>query len=800
MFDALRQDVRYAVRGLRRTPGFTVAVVLTLALGIGTNTAIFSLVDQLLLRPLPYPDGERIVRIHETEIGGSDHSDVNPANWMDWQRQSQTLASLAAWDPGAFTLTGVGEPERLQTLFVSAEFFPLLGVQPLLGRVISPEDDRPNAPRVAVLTYALWQRRFNGEPGVIGRVIQLNEAPAEIIGVMPQGFRFVFQDTDFWTAFRLDRNRSWRTTAGRFMSVVARVKPTATVEQARTEIEAIARSLAQTYSFNRNMTVQLVPIRQELVGNLQASLLVLYGAVVVLLAIACLNVANLLLARSISRRREIAVRSSIGAGHAEIVRQLLVESALLAATGGILGVLFARWSLSALLALTPTELVPFGELRLDRVILTYVAGLSVLTGIVVGLVPAVAATRRSIAASLRSNGQHTVTHSPRVQQLLVVGQVAMTVVLLCGAGLLIRTVAALNDANAGFDRRNLLTMELALPVARYSDADRVTEFFRQAREALGQLPGVDSAAAAASLPVTGAPAGGTGFHILGTPQPPPTEGPSTKARVITPEYFRTLGVPILQGREFTDADTELVFVVNEAFASRYLRNRDPLATAISVHMQRENPYARIIGVVGDVSEGSLWNSAEPTVFYSHRQMPMNALVLLLRGPNAGGLTRGAIEAIRQLDPNLAVANVRTIDSTLGESVARERLMAVISSAFALSGLLLASLGLYGLLAFVVAERTREIGIRITLGARMGALLRGVLGGGLRLVVVGAAIGVFAAIVVSRSVRFLFFGVNPYDPATYAAVLLLLGVVAAVATLVPARRAANVDPVIALRAD
>jgi predicted permease len=388
MLDAVWQDVRHAVRGFRHTPGFALVIVLTLALGIGTNTAIFSIVDQLLLRPLPYPDGNQLVRIHETNSARGSRSDVSPANWLDWRRQSHTFESLAAWDPAAATLTGAGEAERLQALLVSAEFFPTLGVQPLLGRTVSAEDDRPNAPRVAVLSHALWQRRFNGDPAAIGRIIQLNETPTEIIGVMPPDFRFVFQDTDYWTAFRLDRTRAWRDTAGRFMSVVGRVRATATIADARTEMEAIARELAQTYRFNRETTVELVPLREELVGRLQASLLVLYGAVVVLLGIVCLNVANLFLARSLSRRRDLAIRSSIGAGRFAIVRQVLVESVVLAAFGGLLGVLFARWGVNALIAFTPTEVMPLAALPLDRRVLFYAFGVSVLTGIVVGVIPA----------------------------------------------------------------------------------------------------------------------------------------------------------------------------------------------------------------------------------------------------------------------------------------------------------------------------------------------------------------------------------------------------------------------------
>jgi predicted permease len=548
--------------------------------------------------------------------------------------------------------------------------------------------------------------------------------------------------------------------------------------------------------------VELVPLRQEFTGDIRASLLLLYGAVVMLLVIACFNVANLLLARSISRRQEIAVRASIGAGRGALVRQSLAESLVLAVIAGLLGVLFARWSLNALLAFTSLDVLPLSELRLDRRFLFYAFAVSVMSGIVVGLLPALVTTHRSLAAVLRSN-TYTVTQAPRMQQALVVGQVALTVVLLSGAGLLIRTVTALTEADSGLDRRDLLTMEVELPDARYGEG-RGVEFFRQLQDRLAQVPGVESAAAANSLPVTGTPVGRTSFDILGQGESPISERPSAVIRVVTPGYFRTIGASVVHGREFTDADqvpdAELVFVVNQAFASMFLQGRDPLTVALSVGMQRDNPFARIVGVVGDMSEGSLWEAGQPTVFYNHRQIPIDAMVLFLRGRGGVGLTRRAVEAIHELDPNLAVANIRTVDAAFGESVGRERLIAVVSSSFALTGLLLASLGLYGLLAFMVTERAREIGIRMVLGARVDDVLRSVLGGGLGLVAIGAIIGLCGAIALSRSVAFLFFGVTAYDPWTYGAVLTLLAVVTAAATVFPARRAATVDPAIALRTE
>jgi putative ABC transport system permease protein len=800
------RDVRHMARGLRRSPGFAIAVVLTLALGIGGNTAIFSVVDQLLLRPLPYPDGERLLTIYESLLGadrnlGVKRNVVSPANWLDWQRESRTLQGLAAWQTmlGGVTMTGVGEPTRLNGQAVSSEFFPLLGVEPALGRTFSERDDRPNAPSVIVISHQLWQLRFAGDPNVIGRVVQLNDRPTEIIGVMPAGFRFMYQDNDLWGAYRLDRNQPWRQTSGRFMNVVARLKADTTMTAARAEMEAIARRLAATYTFNKNSTVTLVSLREELTGQVHTSLLILYVAVGVLLSIACFNVANLLLARAASRRQEMAIRTSLGAARLAIVRQLLVESLLLAVAGGALGIALARASLDALLAFAPKDLLRVPELVVDRRVLLYAIGLSVLTGMVVGLVPAVLVARRSIAVSIRANGS-AVTQSPHVRQALVVCQVAMTAVLLCGAGLLVRTAIALNSTHNGFDKHNVLTMQITLPFTRYNP-ERRTSFYREAVAALRALPGVESAAAANSLAVIGTPRGGSWFHRLGTPELPVSERPAALVRVVTPGYFRTLGIPVLRGREFTEADDASPtpgFVVNETFAKTFLSDVDPLSASLTVWMQLKNPYLPVLGVVGNVSEGSVRDNAQPTVFYSHRQMAETAMTLFVRANQPTAIAASAVGAVRHLDPNLAVTKVRTFEGAITESLARERLNALVSGSFAMSGLLLASLGLYGLLAFLVAERTKEIGLRIALGARVGQLTRSVVGGGLRLVGIGAVIGVGGSLVLLRLFGTLLFGVTPYDPSTYAAVLALLGVVAGVASYVPARRAARVEPLVALR--
>jgi putative ABC transport system permease protein len=797
-FEDTLRDARHMGRGLRRSPGFTLAVVLTLALGIGANTAIFSIVDQLLLRPLPYPEGDNLVMVYEAQSSNS-HNSVSPATWLDWQRDNHTLERLAAWTSGrAAILTGAGEAARLGVQPISAEFFPLLRVAPMLGRVINEDDDRPNAPVVAVISHRLWQTRFAGDRDVVGRFIQLDDTPTQVVGVMPAGFRFVFYDIDVWLPLQLDRNAPWRESGGRFINAVARVKAGTPLATARADMEQVARRLASLHEFNKNSTARLVPLREELTGQVEASLIVLYIAVGVLLAIACFNIANLLIARAASRRQEIAIRTSLGAERGAIVRQLLVESMLLALAGGALGIVLARSSLDALVAFAPPALLRGQELTIDARVLLYVAGLSVLTGLVAGLAPSVIVARRSIAASLHASTSR-VTHSPRIRQFLVVGQVAMTVVLLCGAALLVRTVTALTSANHGFEQRGLLTMQVSLPGTRYP-IERQVAFQQELLTAIRELPGVDSAGAASGLPVIGAPRAGTRFHRLSTPTVPRSQMSSATIRVVSPGYFRTLRIPVLRGREFThadDANPTPGFIVNQAFVDRYLPEMDPLRESLSVRMRDENPYAPIIGVVGNVGEGSMRAEPRPTIFYGHSQLPLGP-TFFIRTDRPVATAEAVTGVIRRMDPNLVIRNVRTFEAAVAESLAQERLTALVSGAFAVSGLLLASLGLYALLAFMVSERTREIGLRIALGAQGAELTWSVVRDGLRLVAIGAAAGVALSLAVLPSFGTLLFGVTPNDAMTYAVVLILLTTVASLASYVPARRAARVEPLTALR--
>jgi putative ABC transport system permease protein len=805
LIDVCIRDVRYAFRSLLKTPVFTLTVVLTLALGIGANTAIFSIVDRLLLRALPFPNGEQLVMLHENRSRSS-RMDVSPANWLDWQQYSRSFESLAAWSNRfPSNLTGAGDPERLDAETVSHEFFPLVGVRPLIGRVFSPEDDRPGASPTAVLSYSLWQRKFAGDPQIIGKQIELNARGVEVIGVMPAGFHFFSNDTDIWQPFALDRNRPWRDLAGRFLPyVVGRVKPSVTPEAAQREMETIAARLSEQYVFNRDTSVRVIPLREVMTGQVRTSLLVLLAAVGVLLLIACSNVANLLLARSAYRRREIAIRASLGAGRGAIVRQLLIESVVLASAGGVVGVFMAWWGVGLLLALVPASLLQVSDVPIDGWVLLYTLGLSVLTGVVVGLAPALPVLHIDVVEHLQTGGR-SVTARTRLRQGLIVLQVAMTVVLLCGAGLLVRSLLALTGDATGVDATGVLTMRIELPGARYNP-ERQAAFFREVTDRLQSLPGVQSASAANDIPVNTLRSAGTSLVIAGQNELPPNERPRTRVRVAMLGYFKTLGIPLLKGRDFSQDDeiagAPRVFIVNQAFAKKYFGNDDALSASISVNMERpENPYGRIIGIAGDVKEGSLRGNPEPTVFYNHRQFRMfPGMTVFVRTSRGAEIAREATQIVRDLDRNLPVIEVRMLEDAFAESAARERLNAVVSGAFAVCALLLASLGLYGLLAFTVAERTNEIGIRMALGARSLKVLRMIMGHGLRLVAFGAVVGLVIAFAVSRFLESLLFGITSHDLATFIGVPAVLAVVSAFAVLIPALRATRVNPLVALRKD
>jgi putative ABC transport system permease protein len=788
------QDLRYALRGLKRSPGFAATAILSLALGIGASVSIFTVADNLLLRPLPYPDASRLMILWE---GNKTHNFkrnvVAPANYLDWKAQNDVFESMAVFQDGRTVLTDGSRADEFGALSASAELLPMLGVQPFRGRLFTPEDGRAaiKSDQIVLVSYRLWQTWFGGDEGIVGRTVQINSMPRTIVGVLPPGFSFELRDIDLWEPLGLDPAQNYRKTSGRYLLSIARLKPGVTQARAQVEMTGIASRLEAAYpAFNTNWSVQVESLRDALVQEVRPSLLALLCAVGLLLAVACANVANLLLARFTSRRQEMAVRASLGAGRWRVVRQLLTESVLLGLAGGILGIVFAKWAVTGMLALAPAQLTRSLSISMDLRILLFALGLSLFTGIVFGLAPALTTTRA------RSNARRWSLHGH-----LIGAEVALSVVLLVGAGLLFRTVLHLQAVDPGLNASGVLTFRVRLPAARYQGQSS-TQFFERAIGRIEQLPGVRSASAVSYLPFDGGPAGTT-VTIGGRPAARPGEEPSADIRTVMPGYFRTLGIPLKQGRDFTAADNApgapVRFIVSEAFVRKYLRGEDPLSKTISVYMAKDNPYSEIIGVAGDVKQDSLDKESAPAVYYVHTNLKYPNMVFAARvGGDPLALAGPVRRIIREMDPALPMAGVRTLDQIVGQTIARQRFAALLLVGFSLAALLLASVGIYGVLAYAVSERTREVGIRLAVGADPARIVTLILGSGARMAGVGTAIGVLGALALSYLLKSLLFGVSTRDPLTFVAVPLILMLIALMAAWLPARRASKIDPMQALR--
>jgi putative ABC transport system permease protein len=801
--ETIWQDVRYAFRGLLRNSGFSAAAILSLMLGIGASLAIFTVTDNLLLRPLPYRDAGGLVIVWErnTRLAGEDHNVVSPGNYLDWKRQNDVFGSMAGFRAGSSVLSVGSRSEQLEKQLVTADVFPLLGVQPVRGRLFTAEDDTPGVNSALIISYRLWQSWFGGDDGIIGRKVQVNSTPRTVIGVMPPGFYLLDRETDLWDTLGLD-NRDYRKSQGRWMLCLARLKPGVTRDAAQTHMAAVAQRLETAYpAFDKNWSVNVEPLRDSMVRQVRTSLLILLGAVGLLLAVACANVANLLLARYAARRRELAVRMSVGAGRVRVIRHLLTESVLLGLLGGTAGVLAARWAVKGLVALAPANLTHGTQISFDLRILSFAIGVSVLTGILFGIAPALAASRGQLADGLRASGRSNVGGTNRLRALLVGGEVALSVMLLVGGMLLFRSFVGLQTVNPGLDPSGVLTFRVALPAARYQEASR-SHFFSRAIEQIEQLPGVRAASAVSYLPFNG-DAAGTWVGIAGRPVPRPGEELLGIIRTVLPGYFRVMGIPLKKGRDFTVADndpsTPYRFIVNESFVERYLKGEQPLGKQINALMDRTNPFGEIVGVVGDVKEGSVDQEPAPTVYYIHNHLSYPAMTFVVR--TAGdplALAGPARRIIQGLDPAQPIADVRAMRTIVAETFSRQRFSALLLSGFSLASLLLAGIGIYGLLAYSVTERTREIGVRVALGAQPSRIIMMIVGGGARLVATGTAVGIAGAMALSGLLKGLLFGVGPRDVATYVAVPSLLGIVALIGAFIPARRAARLEPLAALR--
>ncbi|HXB74962.1 MAG TPA: ABC transporter permease [Candidatus Acidoferrales bacterium] len=802
-----RQDLQYALRGLRRNPGFAVTAIASLALGIGASVAIFTIADNLLLRPLPYRDPGQLVMLWEVnQVRNFRPPVVAAANYLDWKAQNSVFESMAGLREAHSVLNDGNRVEDLGKQLISADLLPLLGVQPVRGRLFTAAEDRESASTdtVLLISYRVWQNWFHGDEGVIGRKVQVNATPRVIIGVLPPGFYFRNRNVDLWEPLGLGPAEKYRY-GGRWMVSVARLKTGVTGKRAQAEMAAIAARLATAYpGYDKDWTVQVEDLRDSLVREVKTSTLILLGAVGLLLAVACANVANLLLARYASRRREMAVRAAIGAGRWRVIRQLLTESMVLGIGGGLLGVTLARWAVSGLLLLAPKDLSRNAVIVLDLRIVLFAVALSVLTGVLFGLAPALVVSRADLARGMGEDSRGSVGAGGQLRSVLVAAEVALSVMLLAGAGLLFRSLVGLQSVDLGLNPTKLLTFRVSIPAARYRDYSRRTQFYARATEQLGHLPGVRSLSAIDYLPFAGG-AASTWVAIGGRPPAKLGEELIATIRTVMPGYFRTMGIPIARGRDFTEADNSqdapYRFIVNEAFVRKYLTGEPPLGQQINANMDTANPFGEIVGVAADAREDALDKEPAPTVYYVYAHLATPGLTFLVRSAtDPMALAEPARKIIQGLDPQQPVAEVRTMETVVRETFSRQRFSALLLGGFSLVSLLLAAVGIYGVLAFSVTERTREIGVRVALGADPARIRALVMASGLRVVLAGTAMGTGGALALTGLLESLLFGVKAHDGATFVTAPAVLIGVAMLAAYLPARRAARLAPVDALRGD
>ncbi|HET9713514.1 MAG TPA: ABC transporter permease [Pyrinomonadaceae bacterium] len=811
LFETFLQDIRYGVRMLAKHKAFTIIAVITLALGIGANTAIFSVVNELLLRPLPFRDADRIVMLWEVTPEGRHQNSASRANFRAWRAQSTSYQYIAAFSDQRYNVTGGGEPEELSVQFATPDLFKVLGVDPILGRTFLPEDDGDGKPPVAVLSYALWQRRFGGQPNIIGQPITLNSVKYTVIGVMPSNFQFHMnrrsgtgRPAELWTILAMPLGPS-SNERGRFLATVARLKDGVTVEHAGAELRTIAARLSDEFpEFNKNFTAEVLPLREQFFGNVRRPLWLMLGAVGFVLLIACANVANLLLSLATTREKEIAVRAALGARRGRIVRQLLTESILLALFGSALGLFFAWLGIKALVAISPRDLVSLQNVGLNVTVLLWTLGVSLFTGIIFGLAPALHISRLNLNDSLKEGGKSETgqaTGSRRLRNALVVSEIALAVVLLASAGLLIRSFIRLQQVDRGFQTDNILTMVVRLPET-YREDPQVIGFFDQALEKVRQLPTVRSAGIVNFLPLYGGMGSATGFKILGQPEPPPGEGPSCDVRVVDSEYFPTMGIPLLRGRNFSRAElkeSRHVILINEALARTYFSGTDPMGQRLDVAMFDTPQPAEIIGVVGNVRYDSLVDQSPPAVYFPHPDLTYSFMTLVIRTDGDPTAIAPAVQReIRTLDPNQPVSDVRTMNQVMSEWVSRSRFNTMLLGLFAGLATLLSAVGIFGVMNYSVALRTREIGLRLAVGAQPRQVLLLVLRQGLLLTIAGVVLGLAAAFALTRLLASLLFGVTAVDATTFTTISILLLIVSLLACYLPARRAMRIDPLRALR--
>jgi len=805
----LLADIKFGARMLLKSPMATFVALLALTLGIGANTAIFSVVNAVLLRTFPYPDADRLALVWEKKQGRrTDQNVINLGNFSDWKEQNQVFSDMAVFFDRSFNLTSDGDPEEVTGQLGTTNLFSVLGTNPILGRTFVAEDGDANQPRVVVISYGLWQRRFGGDKQIVGRQILVNERPNTIVGVMPPGFGWHIQRStqaskpaDVWAPFQI--TNELRERHGRFASAVARLKPGVSMGQAQREMETIGARLAQQYpEFNTNWSVNVVPLRTQFTGEIRRPLLILLGAVAFVLLIACANVANLLLARASSRRKEIAVRAGLGASRLRIARQLLTESVMLSLIGGTFGVLVAWWGTKALAALSPPALIDLNRVSVSLPVLGFTLALSLITGIVFGLVPALEAMRFDLQGSLKEGGKNIggSRGSNRVRNLFVVTQVALALVLLVGAGLLVKSLNRLQDVDTGFNPNNLLTVRVSLLQGKYETDQKRIDFFKHAVEQMKTIPGVEAVGAINTPPFTGLYSGTT-VEVDGQ-KLPPDQQLKTGICVTDVNYFQAMQIPLKVGRLYNEQEaTEMrhVVVVNETFVQKNLGGQNPLGKRLTIYMKDDNVPTEIIGVVGDHKHLGLDVPVEPVAYWPHPELVYPGMTLMLRTRGAAsGVAGAARNVIHALDPQQPIGEVSTMETLLSASVARARFSAWLLTVFSFVALVMAAVGIYGVMSYSVLQRTHEIGIRMALGAQRFDVLKLVVRKGIVIGVVGVVVGLVASFALTRLISTLLFEVTATDTATFVAVSLGLFLVVLIACYVPARRATRVDPLKALR--